>query len=130
MTAIMSIWEDSISFCTSLSPMLERVFALISPPKHKGDNEQILVGVYTLEDWRIQGEQIKESRTKFLVVLNDIAATTISCICTNNDELADRVRNTRTIPGIRKKMPVYATGNGRTSEAQAAIALIELWGKQ
>ena len=126
MTAIMSIWEDSVLFCTSLSPMLKRVLSLIAPPKCGETDEQILVGVYTLEDWKIKGKKIREGGSKFLVVLNDIAATTISCVCTNDDELAERVRNTRTIPGIRKKIPVYATGNGRTSEAQAALALIKL----
>lgn len=48
------------------------------------------------------------------------------CICTNDDTLAELIRNIRSSYGIRKPMTVSLTGNGRMSEAQAALALISL----
>jgi dTDP-4-amino-4,6-dideoxygalactose transaminase len=48
------------------------------------------------------------------------------CISTNDDNLAEIIRNIRSSYGIRKSMTVSVTGNGRMSEAQAALALLSL----
>ncbi|MEB3840439.1 MULTISPECIES: DegT/DnrJ/EryC1/StrS aminotransferase family protein [Pseudomonas] len=48
------------------------------------------------------------------------------CLCTNNDELAARLRNIRSSYGAGHPVPVSRTANGRMSEAQAAIALLSL----
>lgn len=47
-------------------------------------------------------------------------------ITTNDDELAKRVRNIRSSYGSGPVVKVSITGNGRMSEAQAALALISL----
>ena len=57
-----------------------------------------------------------------------MTATEGGCICTNDDELAERIRNMRSNYGIRRPMPVSLTVNARMSEAQAAIALMSLEG--
>ena len=77
------------------------------------------VEIYTIEEWR------KINRSDVFCVIVNLAGG-ISCICTNDDNLAERVRCTRTVPGRRKKVDVYATGNGRMSEAQATIVLLSL----
>lgn len=49
------------------------------------------------------------------------------CVSTNNDSLADRLRNIRSSYGVRDTVfPDIMTGNGRMSEAQAALALLSL----
>ncbi len=48
------------------------------------------------------------------------------CVCTNNDELAEKIRNIRSSYGTRKTVDIPFTGNGRMSEAQAAMALLSL----
>lgn len=48
------------------------------------------------------------------------------CITTNDDELAERLRNIRSSYGIRHPVEVFRTANGRMSEAQAAMALMGL----
>lgn len=49
------------------------------------------------------------------------------CISTNNDYLAERLRNIRSSYGIRGTVyPNIMTSNGRMSEAQAALALLSL----
>ncbi len=48
------------------------------------------------------------------------------CITTNDDELAERLRNIRSSYGIRRQVKVDRTANGRMSEAQAAIGLLSL----
>jgi dTDP-4-amino-4,6-dideoxygalactose transaminase len=48
------------------------------------------------------------------------------CICTNDDDLAGRLRNIRSSYGAGKSVNVAKTANGRMSEAQAAIALMSL----
>lgn len=48
------------------------------------------------------------------------------CISTNDDALAERLRNIRSSYGIRQPVKVYRTANGRMSEAQAALALLSL----
>jgi dTDP-4-amino-4,6-dideoxygalactose transaminase len=48
------------------------------------------------------------------------------CVTTNNDELADILRNIRSGYGLRKIVDVPFTGNGRMSEAQAGMALLSL----
>ena len=48
------------------------------------------------------------------------------CITTNNDDLAEKLRNIRSSYGIRAEVPVRRTANGRMSEAQAAIGLLSL----
>jgi dTDP-4-amino-4,6-dideoxygalactose transaminase len=55
-----------------------------------------------------------------------IGATEGGCICTDDDDLAARLRSMRGSygPGARAAVPI--TGNGRMSEAQAAIALMNL----
>jgi dTDP-4-amino-4,6-dideoxygalactose transaminase len=47
-------------------------------------------------------------------------------ICTNDDDLAAHIRNIRSNYGMGRPVPVGKTGNGRLSEAQAAIALMSL----
>lgn len=53
-------------------------------------------------------------------------ATEGGCICTNDDDLAARLRNIRSSYGAGKPVNVTKTANGRMSEAQAAIALMSL----
>lgn len=47
-------------------------------------------------------------------------------VCTNDDELAARVRNIRSSYGAGREVDVPITANGRFSEAQAAIGLMSL----
>lgn len=47
-------------------------------------------------------------------------------ITTQDDELAAKVRNIRSNYGMGRPVPVAKTGNGRMSEAQAALALYNL----
>ncbi len=47
-------------------------------------------------------------------------------ICTQSDQLAALVRNMRSNYGMGPPVPVVKTGNGRMSEAQAAVALFNL----
>jgi dTDP-4-amino-4,6-dideoxygalactose transaminase len=53
-------------------------------------------------------------------------ATEGGCICTNDDDLAARLRTMRSTAGAGKPVEVYRTVNGRMSEAQAAVALMSL----
>lgn len=55
-----------------------------------------------------------------------LSATEGGCICTNDDELAARLRNIRSSYGAGRPVNVVKTANGRMSEAQAAIALMSL----
>jgi dTDP-4-amino-4,6-dideoxygalactose transaminase len=55
-----------------------------------------------------------------------MSATEGGCICTDDDELAERLRNIRSDSGIRRPMAVSLTVSARMSEAQAAIALMSL----
>lgn len=55
-----------------------------------------------------------------------LSATEGGCICTNDDELAARLRTMRSNAGAGKPVEVTKTVNGRMSEAQAAIALMSL----
>jgi dTDP-4-amino-4,6-dideoxygalactose transaminase len=55
-----------------------------------------------------------------------LSATEGGCLCTNDDELAARLRNIRSSYGAGRPVPVVKTSNGRMSEAQAAIALMSL----
>jgi dTDP-4-amino-4,6-dideoxygalactose transaminase len=55
-----------------------------------------------------------------------LSATEGGCITTNNDELAERIRNMRSNYGIRSAREVSLTINARMSEAQAAVALLSL----
>lgn len=48
------------------------------------------------------------------------------CVTTNDDELAERLRNIRSGYGTRAKVAVPVTSNGRFSEAQAALCLLAL----
>ena len=48
------------------------------------------------------------------------------CITTNDDEFAERLRNIRSSYGVRDQVQVCRTANGRMSEAQAAIGLLNL----
>lgn len=57
---------------------------------------------------------------------NILNATEGGCICTNDDELAARLRTMRSTAGAGKPVEVNKTVNGRMSEAQAAIALMSL----
>jgi dTDP-4-amino-4,6-dideoxygalactose transaminase len=57
---------------------------------------------------------------------NILNATEGGCICTNDDELAARLRTMRSSSGAGEIVPVIKTVNGRMSEAQAAIALMNL----
>ncbi|MGH2863356.1 MAG: aminotransferase class I/II-fold pyridoxal phosphate-dependent enzyme [Solirubrobacteraceae bacterium] len=55
-----------------------------------------------------------------------LSATEGGCICTDNDELAARLRNMRSSYGSGPPVAVPLTSNGRFSEAQAAIGLMSL----
>lgn len=55
-----------------------------------------------------------------------LSATEGGCICTNDDELAARLRTMRSSAGAGKPVEVTKTVNGRMSEAQCAIALMSL----
>jgi dTDP-4-amino-4,6-dideoxygalactose transaminase len=55
-----------------------------------------------------------------------LSATEGGCVCTNDDDLAARLRNIRSSYGAGKPVNVVKTANGRMSEAQAAIALLSL----
>ncbi len=55
-----------------------------------------------------------------------MSATEGGCICTDDDDLAERLRNIRSNYGIRRPTAVALTVNARMSEAQAAIALMSL----
>jgi len=57
---------------------------------------------------------------------NILNATEGGCICTNDDQLAARLRTMRSSSGAGEAVPVDKTVNGRFSEAQAAIALMNL----
>ena len=46
-----------------------------------------------------------------------------ACVCTDDDDLADRLRNIRSSYGAVRRVDVPLTGNGRMSEAQAALNL-------
>ncbi len=48
------------------------------------------------------------------------------CITTNEDDVAERLRNIRSSYGVRTVVHVDRTANGRMSEAQAAIGLLSL----
>ncbi len=53
---------------------------------------------------------------------NILNATEGGCICTNDDELAARLRTMRSSAGAGKPVDVTKTVNGRMTEAQSAIA--------
>lgn len=53
-------------------------------------------------------------------------ATEGGCICTNDDQLADRLRNIRPSYGKYNQVSVVKVANARMSEAQAAVALMSL----
>jgi dTDP-4-amino-4,6-dideoxygalactose transaminase len=55
-----------------------------------------------------------------------LSATEGAVICTSDDDLAAHIRNIRSNYGMGRPVPVGKTGNGRLSEAQAAIALMNL----
>jgi dTDP-4-amino-4,6-dideoxygalactose transaminase len=55
-----------------------------------------------------------------------LGATEGAVICTDDDDLAAHIRNIRSNYGMGRPVPVGKTGNGRLSEAQAAIALMNL----
>ena len=48
------------------------------------------------------------------------------CVCTNDDDIAEKLRNLRSSYGRRKSVHIPINGNGRFSEAQAAIGLLNL----
>lgn len=48
------------------------------------------------------------------------------CVSTNNDELAEKLRNLRSSYGRRERVETSIDGYGRFSEAQAALGLISL----
>lgn len=55
-----------------------------------------------------------------------LSASEGGCICTNDGDLAARLRTMRSTAGAGKTVEVTRTVNGRMSEAQAAIALMSL----
>lgn len=55
---------------------------------------------------------------------NVLNATEGGCVCTNDDYLASRLRNIRSSYGAGSPVSIPLTGNGRMSEAQAAMALL------
>lgn len=48
------------------------------------------------------------------------------CVCTNNDDIAERLRNLRSSYGRRISVDIPINGNGRFSEAQAVMGLLSL----
>jgi len=57
---------------------------------------------------------------------NIVGACEGGVICTQDDDLAARIRNMRSNYGMGPPVPVDKTANGRMSEAQAAVALFNL----
>jgi dTDP-4-amino-4,6-dideoxygalactose transaminase len=57
---------------------------------------------------------------------NVLGACEGGVVCTHSDDLAAHIRNTRSSYGMGPPVPVVKTGNGRMSEAQAAVALFNL----
>lgn len=57
---------------------------------------------------------------------NILGACEGGVVCTQSDELAAHLRNTRSSYGMGPPVPGIKTGNGRMSEAQAAMALFNL----
>ncbi len=57
---------------------------------------------------------------------NVLGACEGGVVCTQDDDLAAHVRNTRSSYGMGRPVPVPKTCNGRMSEAQAAVALYNL----
>ncbi|MGI2156624.1 DegT/DnrJ/EryC1/StrS family aminotransferase [Shewanella baltica] len=55
-----------------------------------------------------------------------LSATEGGCICTNDDAIAAKLRNIRSSYGAGAPATVVKTSNGRMSEFQAAIALLNL----
>ncbi|HLX88071.1 MAG TPA: aminotransferase class I/II-fold pyridoxal phosphate-dependent enzyme [Acidimicrobiales bacterium] len=55
-----------------------------------------------------------------------LSATEGGCICTEDDDLAERIRNMRSNYGIRRPLQVPLTVNARMSEGQAAVAIAGL----
>ncbi|MFZ5502769.1 MAG: aminotransferase class I/II-fold pyridoxal phosphate-dependent enzyme [Pseudomonadota bacterium] len=55
-----------------------------------------------------------------------LSATEGGCICTNDDDLAARLRSIRPSYGTDKPVNIVRVANARMSEAQAAIALMSL----
>lgn len=55
-----------------------------------------------------------------------LSATEGGCICTNDDDLAARLRSIRPSYGADKPVNIVRVANARMSEAQAAIALMSL----
>lgn len=53
-------------------------------------------------------------------------ATEGGCVCTNDDYIASKLRNIRSSYGAREAVDIPFTGNGRMSEAQAAMGLLSL----
>jgi dTDP-4-amino-4,6-dideoxygalactose transaminase len=47
-----------------------------------------------------------------------------ACVCTNDDHIAERLRNLRSSYGRREIVDIPINGNGRFSEAQAAMGLL------
>ena len=48
------------------------------------------------------------------------------CVCTNDDDIAERLRNLRSSYGRRISVDIPINANGRFSEAQAALGLLSL----
>ncbi len=55
-----------------------------------------------------------------------MSATEGGCVSTDDDDLAERIRNMRSNYGIRRPIPVPLTVNARMSEGQAAVGLAGL----
>ncbi len=53
-----------------------------------------------------------------------LSATEGGCICTNDDDVAAKLRNIRSSYGAGHPVTVVKTSNGRMSELQAAVALL------
>ena len=57
---------------------------------------------------------------------NIVSALDGGCICTNDDDLAERLRSMRPSYGVENPVTIVRVANARMSEAQAAIALMSL----
>ncbi len=57
-----------------------------------------------------------------------LSASEGGLLCTDDDELAEKIRNIRSSYGRKKNVPVSIAINGRFSELQAAMALLSLEG--
>ena len=72
------------------------------------------------------GAPLSRDMAEFFHAAEVLNAAEGGCVCTNDDQLAARLRNIRSSYGAGRPVIIPLTGNGRMSEAQAAMALMSL----